>query len=111
MGSIAHDDNKNYHSPDTVRQEVSTARRVRVFLLKQADKQQENLRLFVIGAALFFAGTGLIIYADNAITPSLSQESVTLAGVIIAALGIATAAIGYIALSVLRFIKILDKND
>ena len=111
MSSVAHNDNKNYHEPDTAQQEVSTAQRVKSFLLKQADKQQENLRLFVIGAALFFAGTGLIIYADNAIAPSLSQESVTLAGVVVAALGIATAAIGYISLSVLRFMKILDKND
>lgn len=111
MGSVAHNDNKNYHGPNTVQQDLSIAQRIKAFLLKQADKQQENLRLFVIGAALFFAGTGLIIYADNAITPSLSQESVALAGTVVAALGIATAAIGYIALSVLRFMKILDKND
>ena len=59
--------------------------------------------LFVIGAAIFFVGAGIIIYANNIIEASLQQEIIALAGTATAAIGIIIAATGYIALSVLRF--------
>lgn len=82
--------------------------KIKQFLLKQAENHQQNLMLFVIGAMTFFAGAGAIIYADNAIAPSVTQEVIALTGTVIAAIGIFIAALGYIALSVLRFFKLLS---
>lgn len=75
---------------------------VKEWCLSQVGKERKFLTLFSIGASLFFAGAGLMIFADNRMTPSLDQELVTLAGLVASILGITAAAIGYITLTLLR---------
>jgi hypothetical protein len=82
-----------------------------LWLQKRAEQDRENLRLFVFGAAAFFAGLGIILMAQKYLLPSLAQEIVSLAGLILAAMGALSAALGYIALSILRIIRLTRKND
>lgn len=68
----------------------------------QVGKERKFLTLFSIGATLFFAGAGTMIFADTRLIPSLEQELVTLAGLIAAVVGISMSAISYIILTFLR---------
>ena len=71
----------------------------------QAGKERRFLTLFSTGASLFFAGSGLMIYADTGITPSIEQELVTLTGLITGIIGGGLASIGYIILTLIRLFK------
>ncbi|MCD8522969.1 MAG: hypothetical protein LRY72_11995 [Saccharospirillaceae bacterium] len=81
------------------------------WLQQRAEQDRANLRLFVLGAALFFAGLGIILLAQKHLLPSLGQEIISLTGLILAAVGALFAALGYIALSILRIIRLTRKND
>lgn len=84
----------------------------RQFLLKQAERQHNNLTLLLAGASLFFVGIGSIYYAEHALRASFQQEILALAGIGLMLLGGLLAAAGYIGLSVLRLYKfITDKDD
>lgn len=85
--------------------------RVRQWLVERAGKDRENLRLFVTGAALFFAGMGLIVMAQKWLLPSLQQELVSLLGLALAIAGGVCATLGYIALSVLRIMTLGQRDD
>ncbi|QQD23229.1 hypothetical protein GJQ55_01515 [Venatoribacter cucullus] len=85
--------------------------RLRQWLLQRAEKERENLRLFVLGAAIFFAGMGLIVLAQKWFLPSLQQELVSLLGLVLAVGGGVCAALGYIALSVLRILTVGRRDD
>lgn len=84
---------------------------VRRWLRQRATKDRENLRLFVAGACGFFLGLGMVILSDRLMQPSAGQEAIALIGLIIAVIGGFCAALGYLALSILRLIRLLDKND
>ena len=81
------------------------------WLQYRAGQDRANLRLFVLGAAAFFTGIGIILLAQKYLLPSLMQEIISLTGLIIAAVGALCAALGYIALSILRIIRLTRKND
>lgn len=49
------------------------------------------MRLYIIGAALFFVGVGLIIFINRSISPSLEQELYMLFGLLIGGSGFITA--------------------
>ncbi len=81
------------------------------WLQHRAEQDRANLRLFVLGAAVFFAGLGIMLMAQKYLLPSLVQEIISRAGLILAAVGALCAALGYIALSILRIIRLTRKND
>lgn len=83
----------------------------RRWLRQRASKDRENLRLFVLGATAFFVGLGIVVFADRLLLPSLTQEILSLAGLALAVAGGISATLGYLALSILRLIRLLDKND
>ena len=85
--------------------------RLRQWLQLRAQKERENLRLFVLGAAIFFAGMGLIVLAQKWFLPSLQQELVSLLGLTLAVGGGVCATLGYIALSVLRILTVGRRDD
>lgn len=85
--------------------------RLRQWLQLRAQKERENLRLFVLGAAIFFAGMGLIVLAQKWFLPSLQQELVSLLGLVLAVGGGVCATLGYIALSVLRILTVGRRDD
>jgi hypothetical protein len=75
------------------------------WLLHRADQQADNVWIFTIGAVAFFFGMGIMLYAENSLAPSLGQEIIVLFGFILGILGGIAAIIGYLSLSLLRFLR------
>ena len=67
------------------------------------DDQRKTLRLYALGALLFFIGVGFIQGADKLMQPSLQQEVYALLGVAVAGLGFVTAMIAQLLLIASRF--------
>lgn len=82
----------------------------RARLSSRLSDEQTNLRLFVAGAACFFAGLGALLYADQRMVPSIFQELVTAAGLLLIGIGTVCAFIGYIALSIARLTGLTGKK-
>ena len=78
---------------------------------RQGDNQQQNVWIFTCGAVVFFIGMGLILFADNSLSPSLAQELIGLLGLLLSIVGGCTAAFGYISLSVLRFFRLATNEQ
>ncbi len=75
------------------------------WLLNRADRQVDNIWIFAVGTVLFFFGVGVILYSESTLTPSVGQEIIVLIGFILAIIGGITAIIGYLSLSLLRFLR------
>lgn len=78
---------------------------LRQWLLHRADQQADNVWIFTVGAVVFFMGMGIILYAENALAPSIGQEIIVLLGFVLATLGGFAALVGYLSLSLLRFLR------
>ncbi|MAE34005.1 MAG: hypothetical protein CMH97_01915 [Oceanospirillaceae bacterium] len=72
------------------------------WISSKQGKERRYLTRFSIGATLFFAGSGAMLFADNRISPSLTQEVVTLVGLAIATSGAIMSLAAYIMLTLLR---------
>ncbi len=75
----------------------------------QAGRERRFLTWFATGATLFFAGAGLMLLAEHRITPSLLQELVALAGLVLSAGGVLAAVYGYLMLMILRLFGPVQK--
>lgn len=73
--------------------------------------ERSYLRRFVVGAALFFSGLGIVLYAEQKLLASLGQELLAAAGLVLSVVGGLTALLGYIALSFSRIFKLTKKDD
>ncbi|MAD47241.1 MAG: hypothetical protein CMI02_08800 [Oceanospirillaceae bacterium] len=82
----------------------------RRWISERASKDRENLRLFVVGAFIFFFGLSMIVFANQLLVASVQQEIIVLFGLVITAAGGLCAAAGYISLSIFRIIRIMDKK-
>jgi hypothetical protein len=80
------------------------------WLLKRANKQADNIWIFTLGAVGFFLGTGIILYAQNTLTSSVGQEIIVLFGFILAIISGIAAIIGYLSLSLLRFLSFANRK-
>jgi len=80
------------------------------WLLKRADKQADNIWLFTLGAVGFFFGIGIIVYSENTLAPSLGQEIIVLFGFVLAIIGGFAAIMGYLSLSLLRFLRFTTRE-
>ncbi len=80
------------------------------WLLKRADQQAQNVGIFTLGAVAFFFGMGIILYSENALSPSLGQEIIVLGGFLLAIIGAIAAIIGYLSLSLLRFLRFASRE-
>ena len=80
------------------------------WLLKRADKQADNIWIFTLGAVIFFFGMGIMLYSENTLAPSLGQEIIVLLGFLLAIIGGITAIIGYLSLSLLRFLRFANSE-
>ena len=86
--------------------------RFSAFLRRQTDNPRRNLNRVVSGAMLFFAGLGLIYYAEKQLSSSLGQELTALIGLACLVIGGILTASGYISLSLLRIFRfIYDESD
>jgi hypothetical protein len=72
--------------------------------------QRKILKLFALGALIFFIGIGFIQWADKLIEPSLKQESYMLLGMITGAMGFSISMIAQCFLIIHRF-KSMGKKD
>lgn len=84
--------------------------RFKGWLIKRADDHRGNLQLLIIGAGIFFAGAGIIVWANHVLPSSLEQELIALAGMLLILGGGGTALIGYLGLSILRLIKFFNDD-
>lgn len=85
--------------------------KIQQWLRQRANMPQQNFRLFVIGALVFFLGVATIVLCNKMMLPSLRQELMVMLGLIIAVVGGAAASMGYLALSLLRILTLFDKKD
>jgi|GEM_PF-5827860 len=69
------------------------------------DDQRKTLKLFALGGLLFFLGLGFIQWASHTIEPSLQQESVVLAGAMLAGCGFLISMTAQVFLIIHRFQK------
>jgi len=77
----------------------------------QVLHERRYLTRFAIGATLFFAGAGGLLYAEHLIVPSVLQEVIALISLIICAAGGLAAASGYIMLLLIRLFRSPPGND
>lgn len=87
------------------------ARKLLSWLKQRSQDDRGNLRLFIMGAALFFGGLGIVLYAEQRLLASLTQELLAAGGILFAAVGAVLAALGYLALSFLRILRFISKDD
>lgn len=80
------------------------------WLLHRADQQADNIWIFALGAVAFFFGIGIILYSENALAPSVGQEIIVLFGFVLAIIGSIAAIIGYLSLSLLRFLRFASRE-
>jgi uncharacterized membrane protein YcjF (UPF0283 family) len=64
---------------------------------------RKTLRLYALGALLFFIGLGVIQWADKLLEPSLQQESYALVGTVVGGLGFVIAMLAQVLLIINRF--------
>jgi len=69
------------------------------------EDQRKILKLFALGALLFFIGIGIIQWADKLMPPSMEQEIYALLGTFVGGLGFCTAIVAQIFLIIYRFQK------
>ena len=72
--------------------------------------QRKILKLYGLGALLFFIGVGFIQWADKLMPPSLQQESMALLGTVIGGSGFLLAMFSQLLLIVYRFKKMGRKE-
>jgi len=83
---------------------------LRNWLLRRADNYQQNLRVLLVGFAVFFFGALAVGAAELLISDQLIAEIVALGGLIMLGFGIILALLGYIALSLLRLYRFFNDD-
>lgn len=83
----------------------------RLWLQQRAENERANLRLFVSGAAAFFVGLGGVLYADQRLLPSITQELLAGSGLFLSAVGGLLALSGYILLSFSRIFRVVRTDE
>ena len=81
--------------------------RLRLRLIRRADKVKQNLIILLIGLGIFLLGFVTLIIAQFLLPEGLQRELLALIGLILAICGVITAAFGYISLSILRIFRFL----
>ena len=74
-------------------------------LIALIDNQRQILKIYALGALLFFIGLGIIQGADKLMPPSLEQESYALLGILVGGAGFMLAMLCQLALIMHRFRK------
>ena len=67
------------------------------------DDQRLALKIYAVGAVLFFVGLGFIIFADKSIPPSIQQEAIAFVGTAVGGIGFITAMSAQVLLIIGRF--------
>jgi len=85
----------------------SARQRLRLRLIRRADKVKQNLTILLSGIGIFMLGFIILVVAQFLLQESLAREIIALIGLIIAISGAIVAAFGYICLSILRILRFL----
>ena len=80
-------------------------------LRARGQNQKNNLLWFLSGAGLFFSGAALIVFAEQAMPPSVKQELIATAGLLLLITGGVGALIGYLGMSLFRLIAFFTDKD
>ncbi|MFT5691641.1 MAG: hypothetical protein ACI92E_000971 [Oceanicoccus sp.] len=83
---------------------------MRKAIMELLDDQRKTLKLFALGALLFFIGLGIIQFGNKTLEPSLEQEIYALLGSIVGGLGFFTALTAQIFLIIFRFKHMGKRN-
>ncbi|WP_232426045.1 hypothetical protein [Teredinibacter turnerae] len=81
----------------------------RALLAHYSAPMQEMFKQFRSGAIFFAVGLTMVYLANTALLPSLRQELVTLAGLILAGAGFVVAMLAQIRMIISRFLRFLRK--
>ena len=82
---------------------LSTARSVLVdWLRRQTESPRRALKQFTTGGFIFCAGMMVMVFTDQLLDPSITQEAISLFGLLLILAGGLYALGGYLALSVFR---------
>ena len=79
-------------------------------IIELIEDQRKTLKLYALGALLFFVGLDFIQWADKLIEPSLQQETYALLGTVIGGLGFFTAMLAQVFLIIYRFRKMGERD-
>lgn len=79
--------------------------RLKVWVQKRADEPVRNMRLFTSGSMIFIAGMMCIVLAERLMVPSLQQELLAAAGVLIGVIGALRALYGYLAIGLFKLLQ------
>ena len=63
------------------------------------------------GGLIFLFGSLILILSERMISDSIQQELMAILGIIVAAVGILLALLGYLSMSVLRLYHIINNKD
>ncbi|MCP3909034.1 MAG: hypothetical protein GY712_13570 [Oceanicoccus sp.] len=74
------------------------------------NNQPKILRLYALGALLFFIGIGFIQSADKLMDPSIEQEGYALLGLIVGGSGFVIALTAQVFLIIYRFQKMGNRD-
>ncbi|WP_200834062.1 hypothetical protein [Nitrincola tapanii] len=85
--------------------------KIKAWLYQRADQARENFFLLLLGFGIFLLGLMLVTAAEFTLLPSLGQELMALAGLILIGLGSILAFVAYLCLSILRVMRFLDSDD
>lgn len=101
-------------NPPVFKSETQFVRnRLVTWLKRHTEDDRQSLARFTTGGFSFAAGMMVIILADQLLDPSLSQEWVSLIGLILVVIGALTALWGYLKISLFKILLYLleTKND
>ncbi len=79
-------------------------------IVELLDDQRKTLKLFALGALLFFIGLGIIQWGNKLFEPSLEQEVYVLLGTILGGMGFFTALTAQVLLIIFRFKHMGKRN-
>ncbi|PTY36912.1 hypothetical protein BGP77_06405 [Saccharospirillum sp. MSK14-1] len=72
------------------------------WLRRRTESPRQALKQFTTGGFIFCAGMMIIVFTDKLVAPSMTQEAISLFGLLLIVAGGLYALGGYLALSVFR---------
>lgn len=81
------------------------------WLFRQTANPAKNFAMLGVGFVIFFLGILLLGIAEYGIQSSIWQEILAVIAILVIAIGCIIAAMGYISLSLLRILRIINEDN
>ncbi len=79
--------------------------RLAAWISQRADEPVRNMALFTSGCLVLMGGLFIIVLAELLMSPSLAQELMAAAGLLIAVIGALRALYGYLSIGLFKLLK------